>query len=93
MAKTEWFRPTTWDRKVQADFEQRLKRARPEGRPQHLRVAAVTLADTGDPHFRAAARELLLRLIDECPHDFQVPSAHELLGRYYRLDGQFEEAE
>jgi tetratricopeptide (TPR) repeat protein len=44
MSRDDWFRSTTWDDKIAAQFEAKLKRARRKG--QYIRIQACTLAET-----------------------------------------------
>jgi hypothetical protein len=87
----EWFRDPAWDEAGQAEFERRLNRARPQTRPQYLRIKALALRDAGrdDP-----AIHLLQRVITEHPDAWpEVNFALGLLGDLARTHGWDHEAE
>lgn len=46
--KNEWFRKTSWAEEDAADFERRLRRARPSSRAQYLYLQAQHLLQAGD---------------------------------------------
>jgi hypothetical protein len=93
VAEPDWYRAPTWAAAAGDTFEQRLRLARPYNRPQYLRIQAVTLLESGDPHDRQAAIALLHRLLDQYPEHFEVPFAHELLAQAYRAEGDLALAE
>lgn len=63
----EWYRSSTWDSEIEANFEARLRRARPDGRAQYIGIQAVHLLDSPDPSVREMGRGLLRRVIEEYP--------------------------
>jgi hypothetical protein len=89
----DWFRSSTWDAKIEADFEARLRRARKDGRPQYIRIQATHLLDSSDPAVREAARGLLRRVIAEYPDDHEAKFATEQLGVSLAREGRLVEAE
>ena len=95
VVERDWFRAPTWTTEDRDTFEQRLRRARESNRPQYLRVQAVTLLDSesADARDRQAAITLLHRLLDQYPDNWQVPVAHELLGKAYWADRDLDRAE
>jgi tetratricopeptide (TPR) repeat protein len=95
VVERDWFRAPTWTTEASDSFEQRLRRARAGNRPQYLRVQAVTLleSESADAHDRQAAIALLHRLLDQYPDNWQVSTAHELLGEAYRASGDLDRAE
>lgn len=46
MSKQDWYRNTTWNDAIAANFEAKLQRARLSSRAQYLRIQASTLAGT-----------------------------------------------
>lgn len=72
----EWVRRTGWTAEVEVDFFARLRRARPERRPQHLRIQAVHLREAGGSARARKALELLDRLLTEYPESIEVAVAH-----------------
>jgi tetratricopeptide (TPR) repeat protein len=95
VVERDWFRAPTWTTEARDTFEQRLRRARASNRPQYLRVQAVTLLESpsADAHDHQAAIVLLHRLLDQYPDNWQVPTAHELLGEAYWANGDLDRAE
>lgn len=59
MSRDDWFRNTTWNDRVAAQFDAKLKRARRKG--QYLRIQACTLAETHP----SIALELLERYFNQ----------------------------
>ena len=74
----DWFRKEAWSARDEGDFRARLSRARPEKRPQYLRIQAEHLVEAGLP-------EPALRLLDEflelAPDDAFASVAHEARAR------------
>jgi tetratricopeptide (TPR) repeat protein len=74
MAKTEWFRRTTWSEIDREEFNARLVRSRGrEHKAQYLRIQASHLAEAGQ---HTAAIELLDRMFAEFPQKIELASAH-----------------
>jgi tetratricopeptide (TPR) repeat protein len=86
----DWFRATDWTPEVAAEFETRLARARPDSRPQYLRIQAVTLWNAGHAE---VATGLLHRVLNDYDDDFEHPGVIELLGEIAQARGDFTEAE
>lgn len=87
----DWFRSETWDRE---SFEQRLARARPQSRPQYLRIQGLTFLETGQPELQPIAIALLERVYSDESEEaaFERPTAPEFLGKAYEAVGSFERA-
>lgn len=91
---TEWFRSSTWDEATAAEFERRLAHARPDSRPQYIRIQASHLVSQSDPALRLVGRDLLSRVIEEYEgDDIQAKSAVEQLARSLAEEGRLDEAE
>lgn len=74
MAKTDWFRRTTWSDADREDFNARLNRSRgARNKAQYLRIQAVHLAAAGH---HAGSIELLNRLFAEFPQRIELAQAH-----------------
>jgi tetratricopeptide (TPR) repeat protein len=73
----EWFRSPDWDPDAQADFEERLRRARPYNRAQYLRIKGLALAAAGEV---AGARSLWTRVLESTEDSLQQAGALEHLG-------------
>ena len=86
----DWFRTADWDEDAQADFEARLRRARPDLRPAYLRIKGLGLDEAGSV---GAARQLWQRVIDEYPDSLDVGASLEHLGDSARTAGLVLEAE
>jgi hypothetical protein len=89
----DWFRASTWDAQIAESFEQRLRRARPAGRAQYLRIQATHLLVSPDVGARQAGRDLLRRVIAEHPTEIEAKTATEQLGASLADDGRLEQAE
>lgn len=88
-AGKDWYRSERWDLATAAYFEERLCRARPEGRPQYLRIQATHLLHARET--RESGRALLRRVIDDYPEDAQARTASEQLGDSLGDDGRLAE--
>lgn len=66
----EWYRSPDWSEEAREEFERRLKRARPESRPQYLHLKARALRAHGGRVERRAARELNERVLRDYPDAF-----------------------
>jgi tetratricopeptide (TPR) repeat protein len=84
----DWFRNSTWSPSDKGEFEGRLQQARPEQRPQYLRIQAVHLAETGREDLLPPAIELLERLLAEYPDSLEVASAQHLRARCHGRMGE-----
>jgi hypothetical protein len=86
-----WFDSPDWSADAQAEFEEKLGRARKKG--EYLRAKGAALVRAGDPGRRLAGRALLLRLVRDYPDTLTIAWAHEFLGDAYSEDEMYEEAE
>jgi hypothetical protein len=93
VSERDWFRSPSWDPPTAADFERRLRRARPHNRAQYTRVQATYLLQAVDAVTREAGRDLLRRVIDEYPDSIEAKAAWEQLGDSLARDGRLDEAE
>ncbi|MDD4771892.1 MAG: hypothetical protein PHQ26_10510 [Bacteroidales bacterium] len=94
MATDEWFRNTTWDSNIEADFEARLKRSRGAyHKAQYLRIQASYLLGSSDCEIQKIGIRLMDRLIKDYPtEEFSTIFGHEQLGDYYFKSGDFDKA-
>jgi tetratricopeptide (TPR) repeat protein len=77
MGASEWFRRTSWTADDQADFANRLKRARTaSGKAQYLRIQAHHLHEVGTRELNDAALGLLDRMLAEYPEPTEISTAH-----------------
>ncbi|HEX6535036.1 MAG TPA: hypothetical protein VF041_10580 [Gemmatimonadaceae bacterium] len=77
MAKTDWFRRTTWTPDDRADFEARLAKSRtPFHKSQRLRIQASHLHGVGTRELTGAALGLLDRVVADFPEPTQLANAH-----------------
>ena len=85
MATDDWYRNTTWDDKIEADFEARLKRSRGAfNKAQYLRIQASYLLDSSDTTTQKIGVRQMERLINDFPtEEFSTIFGHEQLGDYY----------
>ncbi|MBJ7472206.1 MAG: hypothetical protein JHD16_12950, partial [Solirubrobacteraceae bacterium] len=81
----DWYRGEAWGRTDREAFEARLARARPENRPEYLRIKAVYLLGSRKPSNKVAGAELMQRIIrdygDLPEHASEVAGAHVELAR------------
>jgi tetratricopeptide (TPR) repeat protein len=84
----DWYRGPDWDAQ---SFEQRLARARPQNRPQYLRIKAVELLEAGGIERRRVAIDLLTRLY-AMSDEAEYGTTPEFLGNAYEADGQHDRA-
>jgi hypothetical protein len=87
-----WPHDPRYDDAALEQFEERLRRANRASRPGYLRVKGATLLDHRDPAATVVAIRLLHRAT-ESGHFLEVPWAHELLGKAYRMVGDLNAAE
>lgn len=95
MATDEWFRNTTWNTHIEAEFEGRLKRSRGAfHKAQYLRIQASYLLESMDKSIQSIGLRLMERLINDFPtEEFSTLFGHEQLGDYYLKNSDFERAE
>jgi tetratricopeptide (TPR) repeat protein len=93
MSRHDWYRQSEWSDVQAAAFFQRLGRSRTAfHRAQYLRIQALTLAGTGQRDKLKVALELLERIFQEYPDEFDVPLAYLEAGRCYDELGNIEAA-
>lgn len=95
MAADDWYRNTTWDDKIEANFEARFKRSRGAfNKAQYLRIQASFLLDNSDTTTQKVGVRQMERLINDFPtEEFSTILGHEQLGDYYFKKNDFENAE
>jgi hypothetical protein len=95
MANDDWYRQTTWDDEIEADFEARLKRSRGAfNKAQYLRIQASYLLDSSDKKNQSVGLTLMERLIKDFPtEEFSVIFGQEQLGGFYLGNKAYKEAE
>lgn len=77
----DWFRQPRWSSAIAAEFEARLRRSRPTGRAQYLRIQGATLLEAVPPDY-ATALALLDRVVTEYrAAELEQPIAHTLRGQ------------
>ena len=86
----DWFREPGWDEQDQAQFEDRLRRARSWNRPQYLRIKGLALVDAGELR---GARDLFERVTSDHPDSLDAAPAREHLGDVAVRTGESVEAE
>ncbi|KUY30709.1 hypothetical protein BAS09_02105 [Elizabethkingia ursingii] len=95
MADKDWYRNTTWDSFIEAEFEERLKRSRGAfHKSQYLRIQAICLLDSNDIRIQSIGIKLMERLINDFPtEEFSTIQGNEQLGDYYLKINDFDKAE
>lgn len=95
MGAEDWYRNTSWDKTIEADFETRLKRSRGAfHKAQYLRIQASYLLDNSDKSIQMVGLRLMERLIKDFPtEEFSVIFGHEQIGDYFLKQGDFDIAE
>lgn len=91
----DWFRSSTWNDQIAAEFERRLARARSTSRAQYIRIQGSHLISQPSAELRAVGRELLSRVVAEYggEDDMHAKFAVEQLAGSLAEDGRVEEAE
>ncbi len=88
-ARDAWYRSADWDEASQAEFAERLRRARPSNRIQYRRIKALALLDTRDRVRQMAARALLEENLAVPGLDaFERTVALTTLARHERVSGR-----
>ncbi|MDU1903312.1 MAG: hypothetical protein E6772_00905 [Dysgonomonas sp.] len=83
---SDWYRKKTWTKEDEEYFYQKLKRAREYGRPQYLRIQAITLIDTHENDLLDVAEILLNKILEDYPENkLERSSAFHSLGDIYKL--------
>jgi hypothetical protein len=95
MGAEDWYRNTTWDKTIEADFEARLKRSRgASNKAQYLRIQASYLLDSPDNSNQLVGLRLMERVIKDFPtEEFTTIFAHEEIGDYFLKQGDLDIAE
>jgi hypothetical protein len=95
MGAEDWYRNTSWDKAIEADFEARLKRSRGAfHKAQYLRIQASYLLDNSDKNNQMVGLRLMERLIKDFPtEEFSTIFGHEQIGDYFLKHGDFDIAE
>lgn len=75
MGTAEWYRRETWTPDDEADFFERLDRARPRNRARFLRIQALHLEETGRRDLVETALDLLDLLLLEYPDELELAAA------------------
>jgi len=86
----DWFRSSAWDALAQKNFERRLARARPDNRPQYIRIKALALAASGQD---VAAGVLFERVVREYANSLSCPASLEQLADMARKQHDLPKAE
>lgn len=86
MSASDWYRCTEWTPEASAAFEQRLSRSR-GGRGEYLRIQALTLADTKNPKYAAAAINLAKRHLEQDPHGISAAQMYATIARAFETLG------
>lgn len=91
----DWFRSSTWNDEIAAEFERRLARARATSRAQYIRIQGSHLISQTSPELRAIGRELLARVVAEYggEDDVHAKFATEQLAGSLAEEGRLDEAE
>ena len=87
----DWFRKTTWTAEDQADFRQRLARARKDNRAQYVRIQALTLSEQGQ-ELLPAAIALYDEVITLYPCESQLAMAYGGKGQCLEKLGRIDAA-
>jgi|SRR5688572_3133138 len=95
MGAEDWYRNTSWDETIEADFEARLKRSRGAfHKAQYLRIQASYLLDNSDKNYQMVGLRLMERLIKDYPtEEFSTIFGHEQIGDYFLKQGDIDIAE
>ncbi len=95
MANPDWFRSTTWDPQIEAEFEKRLKRSRTRyNQAQYLKIQGLSLLPSAEAQTRGKGVELLRRVLSDYPDEStEVAHTHECLADHFRSEGKYVEAE
>ncbi len=95
MGAEDWYRNTSWDKTIEADFEARLKRSRGAfHKAQYLRIQASYLLDNSDKNNQLVGLRLMERLIKDYPtEEFSTIFGHEQIGDYFLKQGDTDIAE
>lgn len=94
MADDDWYRGDAWGRKDRERFEAKLARARPENRPEYLRIKGLSLTESTRKSRQDAGVELLERLLRDHPDAWppERAGAHSHLARLHLRRGDLARA-
>lgn len=94
MTTDNWYRNTTWNSAIEADFEARLKCSRGTFyKAQYLRIQSFHLLGSPDAKIQLEGVKQAERLISEFPNEeFSVILGQEELGDYYLKTNNLEKA-
>ncbi len=92
MPQRDWYRRATWTEQDSAEFARRLQAARPDNRPEYVRIQAVELFQTAEPSNTRAALSLLELYFRTWPFDIFLANAFWLQARCYEDLGEAESA-
>jgi tetratricopeptide (TPR) repeat protein len=94
VGRDDWARSSDWDASAQAEFTERLGKARRWNRVQYRRIKAIALIETGDEDRIAAAGDMLQQNVqDPDAASFERVIALSQLGRLAFRAGSLDEAE
>ena len=92
----DWFRSSSWNDQIAAEFERRLRAGAVErSRAQYIRIQGSHLISQPSPELRSVGRELLSRVVAEYGEDDDIHAkfAVEQLAGSLAEEGRLEEAE
>lgn len=95
MSREDWYRNTSWNDQIQAEFEARLKRSRGNfHKAQYLRIQASYLLNSSVNTFQEKGIEYMERVIKDYPEEYSSTIfGNEQLGDYYLNNNLFDKAE
>ena len=93
--KYEWYTNKTWDGKIDAKFEDNLKRSRGSGnKAEFIQIQGCLLLESLKANIQDVGVELLFRLFSDFPAEHvSIILAQEKLGDYYLKKNNFDRAE
>ena len=93
--KYEWYTNKTWDGKIDAKFEDNLKRSRgSSNKAEFIQIQGCLLLESTKLNIQDVGVELLFRLFSDFPAEHvSIVLAQEKLGDYYLKKNNFERSE
>ena len=89
----EWYRKSTWSETDEAEFYEKLSKARKYNRAEYIKIQASTLINTENAKLLNDAEILLNKIIDEYPNEkSEMSSTLNALGRIYQIRNNFDKA-